>query len=144
MTPRRRQRLLLVGLAVAGVAVAVTFSLRAFRENLTYFFSPTQVAAGEAPARTFRLGGLVLENSVQREPGSLTVRFVVSDFAHDVPVEYTGVLPDLFKEGKGVVVRGRLGAGKFVAEEVIAKHDENYTPPEVADALAKTRGAAKK
>lgn len=120
--------------------MSVTFAMRAFRENLTYFFSPTQVAAGEAPARTFRVGGLVLENSVTREPGSLTVRFVVSDYAHTIPVQYTGVLPDLFKEGKGVVVRGRLNpSGEFVAEEVIAKHDENYTPPEVADALAKTR-----
>jgi cytochrome c-type biogenesis protein CcmE len=140
MTPRRKQRLLLIGLVLAGVAVAVTFAVRAFRENLTYFFSPTQVAAGEAPSRTFRLGGLVLEHSVAREPGSLTVRFVVSDYAHSIPVQYTGVLPDLFKEGKGVVVRGRLGAGgEFVAEEVLAKHDENYTPPEVADALAKQR-----
>ena len=143
MTPRRSQRLLLIGLVVVGVAVAVTFALRAFRENLTYFFSPSEVAAGESPSRTFRLGGLVLENSMVREPGSLTVRFVVSDFAHEIPVRYTGVLPDLFKEGKGVVVRGRLGAdGEFVAEEVIAKHDENYTPPEVADALKKTRGRA--
>jgi len=133
--------MLLIGLVLAGVVVAVTFALRAFRENLTYFFSPTEVATGEAPKRTFRLGGLVLENSLTREAGSLTVRFVVSDFAHSIPVQYTGVLPDLFKEGKGVVVRGRLGAGgEFVAEEVIAKHDENYTPPEVADALAKTRG----
>jgi len=145
VTPRRSQRLLLIGLVVAGVAVAVTFALRAFRENLTYFFSPSQVAAGEAPSRTFRLGGLVLDDSVAREPGSLTVRFVVSDFAHEIPVRYTGVLPDLFKAGKGVVVRGRLGAdGEFVAEEVIAKHDENYTPPEVADALAKTRGKVTK
>ena len=141
MTPRRSQRLLLIGLVVAGVTVAVTFAIRAFRENLTYFFSPSQVAAGEAPSRTFRLGGLVLDNSMTREPGSLTVRFVVSDLAYSIPVVYTGVLPDLFKEGKGVVVRGRLGGGgEFVAEEVIAKHDENYTPPEVADALAKTRG----
>jgi len=143
VTPRRSQRLLLIGLVVVGVAVAVTFALRAFRENLTYFFSPSEVAAGESPSRTFRLGGLVLENSMVREPGSLTVCFVVSDFAHEIPVRYTGVLPDLFKEGKGVVVRGRLGAdGEFVAEEVIAKHDENYTPPEVADALKKTRGRA--
>ena len=145
MTPRRRVRLLLIGLLVAGVAVAVTFALRAFRENLTYFFSPSQVAAGEAPSRTFRVGGLVLEDSVKREPGSLTVRFVVSDLEHEIPVKYTGVLPDLFKAGKGVVVRGRLGSdGEFVAEEVIAKHDENYTPPEVADALAKTRSRVAK
>jgi len=140
MTPRRRQRLILIGLVLAGVAGAVTLAVRAFQESLTYFFSPSQVAAGEAPGRTFRLGGFVLDNSVAREPGSLTVRFVVSDFAHEIPVRYTGVLPDLFKEGKGVVVRGQLGAGgEFVAEEVIAKHDENYTPPEVAGALAKTR-----
>jgi cytochrome c-type biogenesis protein CcmE len=132
-------------LVLAGVAGAVTLATRAFRENLTYFFSPTQVAAGEAPSRTFRLGGLVLENSMTREPGSLTVRFVVSDLAHSIPVTYTGVLPDLFKEGKGAVVRGRLApGGEFVAEEVIAKHDENYTPPEVADALAKSRGTVTK
>jgi cytochrome c-type biogenesis protein CcmE len=143
VTPRR-QRMLLIGLVLAGVAVAVTFAIRAFQENLTYFFSPTQVAEGKAPERSFRLGGLVLEDSVKREPGSLTVHFVVSDLVNAVPVQYTGVLPDLFKAGKGVVVRGRLGAGgEFRAEEVLAKHDENYTPPEVTDALkaAKTRTA---
>jgi cytochrome c-type biogenesis protein CcmE len=134
--------MLLIGLVVAGVAVSATFAFRAFRENLTYFFSPTQVAAGEAPERPFRLGGMVLKESVTRVPGSLTVRFVVSDYAHTVPVRYTGVLPDLFKEGQGVVVRGALGAGgEFVAEEVLAKHDENYMPPEVTEALAKGRAA---
>ena len=130
----------LIGLVLAGVVVAATFALRAFQENLTYFFSPTQVSAGEAPDRAFRLGGMVLQDSVTREPGSLTVRFVVSDFAHTIPVQYTGVLPDLFKEGQGVVVRGQLGKdGEFVADEVLAKHDENYMPPEVTEALAKGR-----
>jgi cytochrome c-type biogenesis protein CcmE len=134
--------MLLIGLVLAGVAVAVTFAIRAFQENLTYYFSPSQVTAGQAPTRAFRLGGLVLENSLTRKPGSLTVRFVVSDLVNSVPVQYTGVLPDLFKEGKGVVVRGRIGAsGEFQAEEVLAKHDENYMPPEVADTLAKTRTA---
>jgi cytochrome c-type biogenesis protein CcmE len=137
VTPRR-QRMLLIGLVLAGVAVAATFAIRAFQENLTYFIAPTQVAEGHAPAREFRLGGLVLNDSVKRDPGSLTVHFVVSDLASSVPVQYTGVLPDLFAEGKGVVVRGRMGAGgEFHAEEVIAKHDENYEPPEVTDALAK-------
>ena len=132
--------MLLVVLVLVGVVTSATLAFRAFRENLTYFFSPTQVAAGEAPKRAFRLGGMVVKESVKREPGSLTVRFVVSDFAHDVPVQYTGVLPDLFKEGQGVVVRGRLGAGgEFTADEVLAKHDENYMPPEVTEALEKGR-----
>jgi cytochrome c-type biogenesis protein CcmE len=132
--------MLLIVLVLVGVVTSAAFAFRAFRENLTYFFSPTQVAAGEAPNRAFRLGGMVVKESVKREPGSLTVRFVVSDFAHDVPVQYTGVLPDLFKEGQGVVVRGQLGAGgEFTAEEVLAKHDENYMPPEVTEALEKGR-----
>jgi len=137
----RRQRLILIGLVVAGVAVSAGLALRAFQENLLFFFSPTQVAAGEAPdERAFRLGGMVVEDSVQREPGSLTLSFVVTDYLHSVPVSYTGVLPDLFGEGQGVVVRGRLdGSGSFLAEEVLAKHDENYMSPEVAEALAKGR-----
>jgi cytochrome c-type biogenesis protein CcmE len=134
--------MLLIALVLAGVVVSATFAFRAFRENLTYFFSPTQVAAGEAPGRQFRLGGMVLKDSVKREPGSLTVRFVVSDLANTIPVRYTGVLPDLFKEGTGVVVRGQIGSGgEFVAAEVLAKHDENYMPPEVTEALKKGRAA---
>jgi cytochrome c-type biogenesis protein CcmE len=134
--------MVLIGLVLVGVAVSATLALRAFQENLLYFFSPSQIAAGEAPKeRTFRLGGMVAEKSVKRESGSLTVSFVVTDFAHEVPVQYTGVLPDLFKEGQGVVTLGRFGSdGTFVAEEVLAKHDENYMPPEVADALAAARG----
>ena len=142
MTPRRR-RMLFIGIILGGVALSAALGLQAFRENLLYFFSPTQIAQGEAPAdKSFRLGGMVLEDSVAREPGSLTVSFVVTDFLNSVPVEYTGVLPDLFKEGQGVVTHGRIDAsGRFVADEVLAKHDENYMPPEVADALADAREA---
>jgi len=130
--------MLLIGAVLTGVAVSVGLALKAIDENAFSFYSPTQVASGEAPPeRSFRLGGMVLEDSVERAPGSLTVRFVVTDFANTVPVEYTGILPDLFKEGQGVVTRGRLdGRGSFQAEEVLAKHDENYMPPEVAEALA--------
>ena len=140
MTPRR-QRLLLVGLVLGGVIVSAALALRAFRENLVYFFSPTQVSAGEAPARAFRLGGMVVDKSVERETGSLTVRFLLTDFAHTVPVSYTGILPDLFREGQGIVAIGQMQGDTFVANEVLAKHDENYMPPEVADALAKSREA---
>ncbi len=133
--------MVLIGLVIAGVAVSAGLALKAFQENLLFFFSPTQVVAGEAPeSRAFRLGGMVVEDSVEREPGSLTLNFVVTDFLHSLPVSYTGVLPDLFGEGQGVVVRGRLASdGGFLAEEVLAKHDENYMSPEVADALARAR-----
>lgn len=141
MTPRQ-QRMTLIGLVVAGVAVAAGFALQAFQENLLYFYNPTQVNAGEAPEqRAFRLGGMVAADSVTRESGSMTVSFVVTDFANEVHVSYTGVLPDLFREGQGVVTRGTLGPdGQFVAEEVLAKHDENYMSPEVAEALAAAAG----
>jgi len=140
VTPRR-QRMLLIGLVVTGVTLSAGLALRAFQENLRYFFSPSQVVAGEAPdARLFRLGGMVVEDSVSRESGSLTMSFVVTDYVHSVPVSYTGVLPDLFGEGQGVVAHGRLTAdGSFVAEEVLAKHDENYMSPEVADAIAQAQ-----
>ena len=133
----------LIAGVLSGVVVSAVLALRAFEQNLLYFFSPTEIVAGEAPGeRVFRLGGMVLDGSVQREPGSLTVDFVVTDYAHSIPVRYTGVLPDLFQEGQGVVARGRLEAGgHFAAEEVLAKHDENYMPPEVAEALAKGREA---
>jgi len=136
MTPRqRRLGLLIAALACGGAAVA--FTLDAFRSNLVFFFSPSQVAAHQAPAaRAFRLGGLVAPGSVQREGDGMTVRFVVTDTAQTVTVRYRGLLPDLFREGKGVVARGELGPdGTFVASEVLAKHDENYMPPEAADAL---------
>lgn len=136
MTARqRRLGLLLAALVCGGVALALV--LNAFRSNLVFFFSPSQVATHEAPtARAFRLGGLVAPGSVRREAESLTIRFVVTDTRHDVPVVYRGLLPDLFREGKGVVARGTLDAsGTFVASEVLAKHDENYMPPEAAEAL---------
>lgn len=138
MTPRR-QRMLTVALVLTGVGLAVGLALQAFEENLLFFYSPTQILAGEPPeGRQFRLGGMVVENSLHREPGDLTVRFTVTDFESNVIVTYTGVLPDLFSEGKGVVANGYLQPdGSFHAEEVLAKHDENYMPPEVAEMLAK-------
>jgi cytochrome c-type biogenesis protein CcmE len=134
MKPRHK-RLALIGGIVAAVAVAVGLVLNAFQSNLVFFFSPSQVVAKEAPAsRTFRLGGLVKEGSVKRN--GTEISFAVTDTAQTIPVQYTGILPDLFKEGKGVVAQGQLrGDGVFVAREVLAKHDENYMPPEAAEAL---------
>ena len=136
MTRRqRRLGILLAALVCAGAATALT--LNAFRSNLVFFFSPSQIAAKEAPvAQVFRLGGLVERGSIQRERDGMTIRFIVTDTARGVPVVYHGLLPDLFREGQAVVARGRLGEdGIFVANEVLAKHDENYMPPEAADAL---------
>ncbi|MGE0388420.1 MAG: cytochrome c maturation protein CcmE [Gammaproteobacteria bacterium] len=140
MTPRR-QRMVVVGAIVLGVAIAAGLALRAFQGNLLYFFSPAQVRAGEAPReQNFRVGGLVVAGSVQRRSGDLTVRFDLTDNAATIPVTYTGILPDLFREGQGIVALGRFGAdGVFHAEEVLAKHDENYMPPEVAEALEMSR-----
>ena len=142
MTPRRRRRLILVLGIVAGVSIAGALALSAFRQNVTFFFDPTQVASGQVPrGERFRLGGMVTQGSLQRAPGSLEVHFVVTDFSHDVPVSYTGVLPDLFREGAGVVAHGRLNTdGTFVADEVLAKHDEKYMPPEVARSLKRRHG----
>ncbi len=140
MKPRTK-RAMAIGAGVAALGVATALVLNAFQSNLVFFFSPSQIAANEAPReRSFRVGGLVEEGSVKRDEHSLTVSFVVTDLARTVPVTYTGLLPDLFKEGKGVVAQGTLGAdGVFRAETVLAKHDENYMPPEAADALAKAR-----
>jgi cytochrome c-type biogenesis protein CcmE len=126
-----------MGLALAGLGIAAALVLNAFQSNLVFFFSPTQVVAREAPTqKTFRVGGLVQQGSVKREDDGLTVRFVVTDLQNSIPVIYGGILPDLFKEGKGVVAQGRLGSdGSFHADQVLAKHDENYMPPEAADAL---------
>jgi cytochrome c-type biogenesis protein CcmE len=140
MKPRTRRGLAIAaGLATLGVASMLV--LNAFQSNLVFFFSPSQIAANEAPRdRSFRIGGLVEEGSLKRDGQSLTVNFVVTDMAQRVPVSYTGMLPDLFKEGKGVVAQGKLGPdGVFRAEQVLAKHDENYMPPEAADALEKAR-----
>ena len=136
MKPRTKRALAIVaGVATLGVATALV--LNAFQSNLVFFFSPSQVASNEAPKdRAFRIGGMVESGSLQRDPNGLTVRFVVTDTAKTVPVTYTGMLPDLFSEGKGVVAQGKLGPdGVFVADQVLAKHDENYMPPEAAEAL---------
>ena len=142
MKPRHK-KLALILVVVAGLGVAVSLVLNAFNSNLVFFFSPTQVAKGEAPIdRAFRIGGLVEEGSIKRETDGLSVRFVVTDTAMTIPVTYTGILPDLFKEGKGVVAEGRLGSdGLFTATQVLAKHDENYMPPEAADAIEKAQQA---
>jgi len=136
MKPRHKRAALVVGV-LSAVGVAVALVLNAFNSNLVFFYTPAQIAAKEAPqGRTFRVGGLVQAGSVQRD--GVTVRFTVTDTIKTVPVRFEGVLPDLFKEGKGVVAQGQLGAdGVFAAREVLAKHDENYMPPEAADALQK-------
>ncbi len=136
MKPRHR-RVVLIALAVSAFAGAAALILNAFQSNMVFFFSPTQVAEKAVPqAQDFRLGGLVEEGSLIKNSHDLGVRFVVTDLVHKVPVTYTGLLPDLFKEGKGVVAQGKLGPdGVFRAEEVLAKHDENYMPPEAAKAL---------
>ena len=138
MKPRTK-RALWIAAGVAGLGVATALVLNAFQSNLVFFFTPTQVASNEAPRdRAFRVGGLVEEGSVQRDKDALTVRFRVTDTAKTIPVVFTGILPDLFREGKGVVAQGRLGPdGTFKASEVLAKHDENYMPPAAADALKK-------
>ena len=143
MTPRQR-RMVLVAVIVTGVSLAGALALRAFRENVMFYFDPTKVAAGQVKTgQRFRLGGMVVNGSVVRQTGTLDVRFVVTDFAHTVPVTYDKVLPDLFKEGAGVVALGRLNsAGVFVADEVLAKHDEKYMPPEVARSLKQGQAAA--
>ena len=135
----RHQRMIAIAAGVTLVAIAVALVLNAFQGNVVFFFSPSQVAAKEAPLeKTFRVGGMVEKGSFKRLPDGLTVQFVVTDTAKSIPVVYTGILPDLFKEGKGVVTQGRLGAdGVFRATEVLAKHDENYMPPEAAHALSK-------
>ena len=145
MKPRhKRFAAIAVGVAALGAAAALVLS--ALNKNLVFFFTPSQVAANEAPQwRTFRIGGLVVPGSVKRQPDGLTVQFIVTDTARSIPVVYRGTLPDLFREGKGVVTQGRLGAdGAFQASEVLAKHDENYMPPEAADAIKKAQAVVQK
>jgi cytochrome c-type biogenesis protein CcmE len=140
MKPRHRRLILIVvGLGLLGATAALV--LNAFNKNLVFFFSPSQVADKEAPVdKTFRLGGMVEKGSLKRSPDGVTVEFLVTDTAKTIPVRYKGILPDLFKEGKGVVAQGKLDAnGTFVASEVLAKHDENYMPPEAADAIARAQ-----
>ena len=142
----KQKRLGLILLMVAGISVAVFFGLRAFNDNLMFFFSATDVVEGKAPKdHLFRLGGMVVKGSVVRQPSGLTVRFVLTDMAKEVTVEYTGILPDLFREGQGIVANGKLDAnGIFIAQEVLAKHDENYMPPEVAQSMKNKPAESKK
>ncbi|MBZ0125969.1 MAG: cytochrome c maturation protein CcmE [Rhodocyclaceae bacterium] len=144
MKPRHK-RFALIGGGIAVLGIAAALVLNAFQSNLVFFFTPTQVAAGEAPTgKTFRIGGMVKEGSLQRQPDGLTVRFIVTDTAKEFPVAYQGILPDLFREGKGVVAQGKLGAdGLFTASEVLAKHDENYMPPEAQHAVDQAQKAQK-
>ena len=140
MTPKRKKRLALIALMLLGVAVGVTFALKALNENIMFFFSPADIQAGKAPDnKDFRVGGIVVEGSVSRPGEGLTVQFDLSDNDSVVKVKYTGILPDLFREGQGIIANGRLNTqGEFVASEVLAKHDENYMPPEVMEAMKKS------
>ncbi|MDH5378306.1 MAG: cytochrome c maturation protein CcmE [Gammaproteobacteria bacterium] len=139
----RHKRLMFVGGGLAGLAIVAALLLQAFNSNMVFFFSPSDVAQGKAPtAKSFRLGGLVEDGSVQRQEDGITVNFVVTDKAKSIPVSYKGILPDLFREGQGVIAQGKFEQGYFVADEVLAKHDEEYMAPEVADALKKAEANA--
>ncbi|MBS8241765.1 cytochrome c maturation protein CcmE [Marinobacter lipolyticus] len=146
MHPIRKKRLIIVLFLLAGIAVAVGLTTYALRQNINLFYDPSQIVAGEAPVDVrIRAGGMVEEGSVLRDPESLKVEFKVTDFNSSVLVEYTGILPDLFAEGQGVVAMGRMtDNGRFVADQVLAKHDENYMPPEVAEALERASGGKHK
>jgi cytochrome c-type biogenesis protein CcmE len=140
MTPTRKRRLVAISLIVVAVAIAATLTVLALQKNMTYLFSPSEVREGHAPPDArFRLGGVVEEHSVRRSNDSLEVDFVVTDRFQTVPVEYNGILPDLFREGQSIIATGAMKDGRFVATEVLAKHDESYMPPEVADAIAKAK-----
>ena len=145
MKPRTK-RIAMVAGGLAALAVVAGLVLSAFQQNLVFFFTPSQVAANEAPqGKTFRIGGMVETGSVKRQPDGVTVRFIVTDTAQAVPVVYRGALPDLFREGKGVVAQGRIGSdGVFQASEVLAKHDENYMPPEAAEAVKRAQETNRK
>jgi cytochrome c-type biogenesis protein CcmE len=142
MTPRRKRLFVVLGI-LAGVAASVSLAVVASRQNIMFYYDPSQIAAGKAPTnKRFRVGGMVVKGSVQRKSGDLEVRFVLTDFAHEVPVTYDKVLPDLFREGQGIIAHGTMGAdGVFVADEVLAKHDEKYMPPEVAASLKRNTEA---
>lgn len=134
MHPLRKRKLRLIVLMLTGIAIAIGLALYALKQNINLFYTPTQIAAGEAPVNhTFRLGGMVEKGSLQRIPNSLAVSFAVTDLQHSIKVAYTGILPDLFREGQGIVADGKLNAqGEFTAQEVLAKHDEKYMPPQVS------------
>jgi cytochrome c-type biogenesis protein CcmE len=139
----RQQRMLAVGLVGVGIAIAAALTLQAFKENMMFYVEISEVAKGNFPDdRNFRVGGLVVDGSVKRQPGELAVEFAVSDFENELVITYDGILPDLFREGQGIIAHGRMdNDGTFTADEVLAKHDENYMPPEVAETLAKHAAA---
>ena len=139
----RQQRMLAVGLAGVGIVIAAALTLQAFKENMMFYIEISEVAQGNYPQdRNFRVGGLVVDGSVKRQPGELEVEFAVSDLENELVITYDGILPDLFREGQGIIAHGRMGDnGTFTADEVLAKHDENYMPPEVAETLAKHAAA---
>ncbi len=142
----RQQRMLAVGLAATGLVIAIVLTLQAFQENLMFYIEISEVAKGNAPQdRNFRVGGLVVEGSVTRVPGELEVEFTLTDLNEQLVVYYDGILPDLFREGQGIIAHGRLDddGSRFIADQVLAKHDENYMPPEVAETLAKHAAAQK-
>ncbi|MCK5923174.1 MAG: cytochrome c maturation protein CcmE [Methylococcales bacterium] len=136
MRAKRKQRLYLILLLLAGLSIAIGLTLMALKQNINLFFTPTQINSGEAPQDVaFRIGGMVVNDSVERSDQSLLIKFAITDTAQSVPVRYTGILPDLFREGQGIVALGRLDGKTFVASEVLAKHDENYMAPEAAEAI---------
>ena len=142
---RRHKRIIFICVSLAAIGLATWLVLGAFRNNLVFFYSPTQVASAEAPVnKTFRIGGLVQNGTLKRDADGLTVRFTVTDTANNIPVVYKGILPDLFKEGRGCVAQGRIGSdGMFYADQIMAKHDENYMPPEAAQALEQAKDMEK-
>jgi cytochrome c-type biogenesis protein CcmE len=142
MSPVKRKRLMVIGLFLSGLALTAWLIFQAFQQNMMFFFSTSEVAEGRAPLdRDFRVGGMVVKQSVQRDTESLKVQFTLTDYAQELSVEYVGILPDLFREGQGIVAKGRLNSeGVFLASEVLAKHDENYMPPEVAESLKVQHG----
>ncbi|PTQ89409.1 cytochrome c maturation protein CcmE [Agitococcus lubricus] len=136
MNPKRQRKLILILVLVAGIGIAVGLAMYAMRQNINLFYTPTQLAQGEANSgQRIQAGGLVVKGSVSRDPQSLAVTFLISDLKHEIPVTYTGILPDLFKEGTGIVANGHFVNGRVEAEEVLAKHDENYMPPQVKEAI---------
>jgi cytochrome c-type biogenesis protein CcmE len=139
MTPVRRRRLIVAVLILVAAGVAAALVTLALQSNVTYLHTPSEVDAGKVPAATFRLGGVVTEGSVKRTDGTLEVRFSVTDRVHTVPVRFSGILPDLFREGQSIIARGKLQDGEFMAEEILAKHDETYMPKEVQEAMAKAK-----
>jgi len=144
--PARKKRLFFIIFLIAGVTLAAGFAMYAFNQNLMFYFSPTDVKQGKAPVnKIFRMGGMVVEGTFKKEPKSLKVHFDLTDYEKTVSVEYEGILPDLFREGQGIISRGKLNEqGVFMAEEVLAKHDENYMPPEVAESLKKRKEVLEK